>query len=169
MNQVARALNVAVARGEYPPYQGEAAREATELVRSEMRRVVAVMSGNWDYWGLLWADRPTPAPGAEEREGGCTQAEAARCRLRPPRRRPKRFRNSGNEERDESAEVGQGEAESPLRDAGQAALADVMRRYDEGQRAQRAKAEAHARTVLSEREQAGVPLPPGPAQGQVQP
>jgi len=168
VNQVARALNVAVAREEYPPYQGEAAREAAELVRSELRRVVSVLSGNWDYWGLPWVDRPMPAPGAEEREVERTRAETARRRLRP-RRRPKRFRDSGDEDRDGSAEAGQGEAEPSLGDAGRAALAEVMRRYDEGQRVRRAKAEAHARTVLSGREQAGVPLLPEPAQGQVQP
>jgi hypothetical protein len=133
MNQVARALNVAAARGEYPPHQGEAAQEAAELVRSEMRRVVAVMSGNWDYWGLPWADRPMPAPGAEERENERTRAEAARRRLRPPRRRPKRFRDDRNKDRDGSAEAGQGEAGPSLGDTGRAALAEVMRRYDEGQ------------------------------------
>jgi len=90
VNQVARALNVAVARGEYPPYQGEAVREAAELVQSEMRRVVSVMTGNWDYWGLPWADRPMPALGAKEREDERTRAEAARRRLRP-RRRPAKF------------------------------------------------------------------------------
>jgi hypothetical protein len=172
VNQVARALNVAVARGEYPPRQGEAAREAAELVRSEMRRVVAVMSGNWDYWGLPWADRPMPAPGAEEREDERTRAEMDRRRLRP-RRRPKRFVNEeeGGRARvvPEAAGAGQPEAGPPLQDAGKAALAEVMRRYDEGQRAQQAAAEMQARTVLSQREQAGAPLLPKPAQEQVQP
>ena len=155
VNQVARALNVAVARGEYPPYQGEAVREAAELVHSEMRRVVSVMTGNWDYWGLPWADRPVPAPGAEERDRQRVQAEAARRRLRPPRQRPKRFR----EDQDGPA-AGQPEVRPPLQDAGKTALAEVMRRYDEKQRAQRAEVEAHARAVLSEREQAGAPLLP---------
>ncbi len=49
VNQIARALNAAAHTGEYPPYQGKAAREAAELVRSEMRRVVSVLTGNWDY------------------------------------------------------------------------------------------------------------------------
>jgi len=166
VNQIARALNAAMHTGEYPPYQGEAVREAGELVRSEMRRAVAVMSGNWDYWGLPWADRPMPAPGAEEREDERTRAEAARRRLRP-RYQPKRFLDSEGKDRDRQAMTGQGEAGS-LGDAGKEALAEVMRRYDEGQRAQRAEAETHARKVLSQREQAGVPLPPEPAQGQVQ-
>jgi len=168
VNQVARALNVAIARGEYPAYQGEAVKEAAELVQSEMRRVVAVMSGNWDYWGLPWADRPVPAPGAEEREQERTRTEVARRRLQP-RRRPKRFRDDAGQGRAEPADASQPDAGPPLQDAGRAALAEVMRRYDEGQRAQRAAAEAQARTVLSQREQAGVPLLPEPAQRQVQP
>ncbi len=167
VNQVARALNVAVARGECPPYQGEAVREAAELVQAEMRRVVSVMTGNWDYWGLPWADRPVPAPGAEESVQQRMRADAERRRLRPPRR-PKRF-HEGGKGRGMSAEVGQPEAGPPLQDAGRAALAEVMRRYDEKRQAQRAEAEAHARAVLSEREQVGVPLLPEAAEGQVQP
>ncbi len=38
--------------GKYPPYQGAAAREAAELLRLEMRRIVAVMTGNFEYWGM---------------------------------------------------------------------------------------------------------------------
>ena len=169
VNQVARALNVAVARGEYPARQGEAAKEAAELVQSEMRRVVAVMSGNWDYWGLPWAERPVPAPGAEERDQERTRAEAAQRRLRL-RRRPARFVDVEDDGQarlvPEVAGPGQDEAGPPLQDAGRAALAEVMRRYDEKQRAQRATTEAHARAVLSGREQAGAPLLPEQGQGQ---
>lgn len=57
------------------------------------------------------------------------------------------------------------EAELPLQDTCRAALAEVMRRCDEKQQAQRAGAEAHARIVLGGREQAGVPLLPEQAQG----
>lgn len=45
----------------------------------------------------------------------------------------------------------------------------VMCRYDEKQQAQRAATEAHVRTVLSEREQAGMSLLPGAGLDQVQP
>lgn len=90
VNQIARALNVAVQTGEYPPHQGRAAKEAAELVRYEMRRVVAVMHGNFDYWGLPDAERPTAAPGAVKRaDAEARAAEAARKRR--PRRRPARF------------------------------------------------------------------------------
>lgn len=90
VNQIARAMNTAAHTGEYPPYQGEAAREAADLLRVEMRRVVSVMTGNFDYWGLPDADRPTAAPGAEERDDQATEQERQRV-ARRPRRRPARF------------------------------------------------------------------------------
>lgn len=90
VNQIARALNVAAHKGDYPPYQGQEAREAAELVRIETRRIVAVMTGNFDYWGLPDADRPTAAPGAEERDDAATKKEREKI-ARRPRRRPARF------------------------------------------------------------------------------
>lgn len=90
VNQIARALNVAVEAGKYSPSQGVAAQEAVELVRAEMRRVVAVMTGNFDYWGLPDADRPTAAPGAAER-ADLAAGQAEEIRKRRPRRRPARF------------------------------------------------------------------------------
>lgn len=91
VNQIARALNVAAHKGEYSPYQGKEARAASELVRSEMRRVVAMMTGNFDYWGLPDADRPTAAPGAQERDDEATIQEQQRLAKLPKRRRA-RFR-----------------------------------------------------------------------------
>lgn len=91
VNQIAHAMNVAALLGEYPPYQGEAAKEAAKLVRSEMRRIAAVMTGNYDYWGLPDQDRPTAARGALNRDREATKQEERRVRLRP-KRRPKRFR-----------------------------------------------------------------------------
>lgn len=93
VNQIARAMNTAAHTGEYSPYQGEAVREAAEQVRVEMRRIVAVMTGNFDYWGLPDADRPTAAPGAEEREAADTEKERRKLAGRP-RRRPARFVDS---------------------------------------------------------------------------
>lgn len=69
----------------------------------------------------------------------------------------------------DQATASQAEAELPLGDAGRAALAVVMRRYDEKQQAQRAATEAHVRTVLSEREQARAPLLPEADRNQSQP
>ena len=91
VNQIARAMNGAIETGQYPPYQGGAVREAAQLIRSDMRRVVAMITGNFDYWGLPDAKHPTPAPGAVAR--GDAQAVAAEQRRKDrPRRRPARFR-----------------------------------------------------------------------------
>lgn len=90
VNQIARALNVAQQTGQYPPHQHRAVEKAAELIRYEMRRVVAVMTGNFNYWGLPDAERPSAAPGAVERHDA--EAEAAEAqRRRRPRRRPAKF------------------------------------------------------------------------------
>ena len=75
LNQIAKALNVAVLSGNYPSEQGSAALEAANVVRAQTRRVVATMTGNFDYWGLPDADRPTSARGALERDEQATEAE----------------------------------------------------------------------------------------------
>ena len=90
VNQIARAVNAGAAVGRVPAYQGELAREAAELVRAEMRRVVTVMTGNFDYWGLPDAERPTALPGAEERDEEVSRKERQKV-ARRPRRRPDRF------------------------------------------------------------------------------
>jgi hypothetical protein len=90
INQVAKALNVAAMSGEYPAEQGDAVLAAAEIVRRETRRVVAVMTGNFDYWGLPDAERPVAAYGAQVRDLDATEAERRKIRLRP-RRRPARF------------------------------------------------------------------------------
>jgi len=59
-------------------------------VHYEMRRLTAVMTGNFDYWGLPDADRPTAASGAVDREAAAVRA-AEGARKRRPRRRPARF------------------------------------------------------------------------------
>jgi Bacterial mobilisation protein (MobC) len=94
VNQMAHALNIAVQTEQYPPGQGIAAREAAELIRLEMRRVVALMTGNFDYWGLPDAERPTAAPGALARAEAEAQAAELK-RKRSPRRRPARFADEG--------------------------------------------------------------------------
>ena len=93
LNQIARALNVAALSGEYPPAQGEAALQAADIVRSETKRVVAVMTGNFDYWGLPDAERPTAAYGALVRDRVATEAEHQKI-ARRPRRRPARFEDA---------------------------------------------------------------------------
>ncbi len=95
VNQIARALNVAELSGEYPPSQGDAARDAVGLVRVEMRRIGAVLTGNFDYWGLPDAERPTSAMGALERDKKATDADHKKRRTRP-RHRPTRFAKEGD-------------------------------------------------------------------------
>lgn len=90
VNQIARALNVAVQSGVYPPHQGVAAQGAAEAIRDDMRRVVAMMTGNFDYWGLPYDERPRSDPQAVERADAAARAAEERRRARP-RRRPARF------------------------------------------------------------------------------
>lgn len=86
LDRSTRALTEAAAAGLCPPQHRDAAREAGELVRSEMRRVVAVMTGNFDYWGLPDAERPRAAPGAVERAAAAVRAAEKRRKNRPRRR-----------------------------------------------------------------------------------
>lgn len=86
VNQIAKALNLAQQTGQYPPHQHRAVQEAGEMIRDEMRRVVAVMTGNFDYWGLPDADRPRAAPGAVERHDAEAEAAEVKRRRRPRRR-----------------------------------------------------------------------------------
>ena len=83
MNQIAHAVNEAALVGECPPGQGSAALAAAEAVRVETRRVVAVMTGNFDYWGVPHDDAPKAARGALLRDKQATDAEHRKIRLRP--------------------------------------------------------------------------------------
>ncbi|MCM8738856.1 hypothetical protein M5E06_32725 [Azospirillum sp. A1-3] len=69
------------------PCAADAACEAAALVRDEMRRVVAVLTGQFDYWGLPDAERPTARPGTRER----TKAPAGKAVVRQRTRRVGRF------------------------------------------------------------------------------
>jgi hypothetical protein len=91
VNQIAKALNVAVQSGVFPPHQHIATVEAAEIVRAEMRRVVAIMTGNFDYWGLPLDERPMPSPGAIEAEDARARVAETKRRSRP-RKRPARFK-----------------------------------------------------------------------------
>ena len=90
LNQLARVMNEAALTGEYPPDQGGAAREGAELLRVELRRLMAIYTGNFDYWGLPDAERPTALHGMKAREVA-RQNEAKAKRRLGPRRRPTRF------------------------------------------------------------------------------
>jgi len=90
VNQIARVLNIAAQDGEYPPEQGQVAEAAAEMVRAEMRRLGAILTGNFDYWGLPDAERPTAQAGAKKREKAAAREAGQRDRLRP-KARPGRF------------------------------------------------------------------------------
>jgi hypothetical protein len=91
VNQIARALNVAVHKGEYPAGQGAEAKEAARLVRAELRRLLAIYTGNLERWGQGGKDVTEAQRGvvteaeAEEREG------RMRVKRRPKLRRPSAF------------------------------------------------------------------------------
>jgi hypothetical protein len=85
LNQIGRVLTDAVDSGLCPPQHRDSAHEAGDLVRIEMRRVVAMMTGNFDYWGLPSAARPTAAPGAVGRAAAEVRAAEKRRRNRPRR------------------------------------------------------------------------------------
>lgn len=89
-----RALTRAVDAGLCPPDHRDAACKAGDLVRTEMRRVVAVMTGNFDYWGLPDAERPGAAPGAAERAAAAVRLAEKRRKNRP-RRLTTRCREDG--------------------------------------------------------------------------
>jgi len=90
INQIAYAINLAVHNGDYPPGQGIAARQAAEVIRLELRRVAAAVTGNFDYWGLPMEDQPTGLAGAAKYEDALARIAEAERRSRP-RRRPRRF------------------------------------------------------------------------------
>lgn len=78
INQIAAGVNAAALIGECPPGAGEAAKQAMDLVRWEIRRATAIVTGNFDYWGLPTDEQPTAARGALAREAAREAREKAR-------------------------------------------------------------------------------------------
>ena len=96
INVIAGIINGAVRTGAYPPEQGLAVKEAAELVRYEGRRLAAVMTGNFDYWGLPTDQRPKARPGAVEL--ATLQAELAEAKRRERQRNQSRRRYGEDED-----------------------------------------------------------------------
>jgi hypothetical protein len=96
INVIAGIINGAVRTGAYPPEQGLAVKEAAELVRYEGRRLAAVMTGNFDYWGLPTDQRPRARPGAVEL--ATLQAELAEAKRRERQRNQSRRRYTEDED-----------------------------------------------------------------------
>lgn len=63
LNQIARALNVAVQTGDYPEGQGHAAKQAADDISQEVRRVGGLVAANVAYWGLPTSDITTKGQG----------------------------------------------------------------------------------------------------------
>lgn len=85
LDRSTRALAEAVGTWRCPPEYGDATREAGDQVRIEMCRVVAMMTGNFDYWNLPDAERPDAAPGAAERAAAAIRVAEKRRKNRPRR------------------------------------------------------------------------------------
>ena len=96
INVIAGIINGAVRTRAYPPEQGLAVKEAAELVRYEVRRLAAVMTGNFDYWGLPTDQRPKARPGAVEL--ATLQAKPAEAKRRERQRNQARRRYSDDED-----------------------------------------------------------------------
>lgn len=61
---------------------GEMAQEAAGQVRLEMRRIVAVLTGHFDQWGLPDGERPTTIAGADHNRTGAGTAATRHHRKR---------------------------------------------------------------------------------------
>ena len=58
VNQIARALNAGLQTGELPSSQGQAAKDAVDIIASEVRRVGELAASNTSYWGIPHAGFP---------------------------------------------------------------------------------------------------------------
>lgn len=92
VNQIARAMNEAAKAGQCSADAAVAANNAAQQLHSETRRLGAVLTGNFDYWGLPGELHPRAT-----REGISADEERqrwakAKRRLRP-KLRPARFKD----------------------------------------------------------------------------
>lgn len=85
INQVARALHTAIKNGRYPPHQGARAAKAAYDVSRNLRRLTAVITGDYDYWGVPEDARPKPWHGAKK-AGRARRKVAKRLDKLKPRR-----------------------------------------------------------------------------------
>jgi hypothetical protein len=62
VNQIARAMNVAVLKGEYAAGQGSEAREAAADVKRAIAQLAGMVGRDLDYWGAdTKAELPAPS------------------------------------------------------------------------------------------------------------
>jgi hypothetical protein len=69
VNQIAHQANAAALSGLHSPGAAREAREAADKIQEEMRRLVAVMTGNFDHWGLPKAARGSSPAARSPRKG----------------------------------------------------------------------------------------------------
>lgn len=81
INQIADHANSAARDGLRSPGLAREVHQAAELIRTEMRRVVALMTGHLDYWGLPAAEHAEAMAGT-----GAVTASSSRSRQTSPRR-----------------------------------------------------------------------------------
>jgi hypothetical protein len=91
VNQIARALNVAVHKGEYPAGQGAEAKEAAKLIRAELQRLLAIYTGNLERWGRAGGDAEGSLRGLIGRAEATERKGRVRAKRRPKPRRPSAF------------------------------------------------------------------------------
>jgi hypothetical protein len=91
LNQIARAANTAALEGHAISGSVQAVEVAVADVRTEMRRLVALMTGEFDYWGLPHDERPvgTRAGKAAEKQ---REDRAREKRALKPRERPAKLK-----------------------------------------------------------------------------
>jgi hypothetical protein len=92
VNQIARALNVAVHKGEYPAGQGTEAKEAARLVRAELRRLLAIYTDNLERWGQAAKDAEEIPRGLLARAEVKERERRVLAKRRPKPRRPSAFK-----------------------------------------------------------------------------
>jgi hypothetical protein len=70
VNQIARAMNVAVLKGEYAAGQGSEAREAAADVKRAIAQLAGMVGRDLDYWGAdTRAELPAPRPRQSRNRG----------------------------------------------------------------------------------------------------
>jgi hypothetical protein len=84
VNQIARAMNVAVLKGEYAAGQGTEAREAAGEVKRAIAQLAGMVGRDLDYWGAdTKAELPVPGAGRARFPQRGTRAPAKSNRDKP--------------------------------------------------------------------------------------
>jgi hypothetical protein len=77
VNQIARAMNVAVLKGEYAARQGSEVREAAGEVKRAIAQLAGMVGRDLDYWGADTKAELPAAPRRSPKRGTCAPARNA--------------------------------------------------------------------------------------------